>query len=519
MIRGAFGTCEAVKVRGGRHWCPGYGATVCEAAFEAWKNGGQRELDLDAIKAHLGARTAAGAAPTRRQGRVRRERPPDVQLATAAGDLEASWKVWAPHERGPSGFHDVNQRSALAVARSVEDLWDVVAAGGVCPNLLMLGHNGTGKTLLARCLARSAWNYGLEARFVDFTTLLKRAKETHASGALLTEEEVLGPYMRADLLVLDDVRPVYDSQDDENIATALLAYRYGERGADGRVRPTIVTSQLKRSEVEKVIGSSAMRRLAVDGSAQVIVFDWPAYKRTAPSEDWWLGPFAVFDVETTGIDPAEDRFVQVAFGLVRPGGQLHAAYQTIVDPGVEISEEAVSIHGITNDEAKKGKQPTEVVPALVRRINRAAEIAMPIVIFNASFDWAMLHAEARRHDLEVSKDAMVLDPMLLDRHFDKYRKGKRKLADVCKHLGVQMGDPHEATADAVAAGRLMMRLADLHADIRYWSPRELQRKQAEWYDEWIGGLREYWTRKGDQEKIDSLDRSNNTNPWRLEVGI
>ena len=45
----------------------------------------------------------------------------------------------------------------------------------------------------------------------------------------------------------------------------------------------------------------------------------------------------------------------------------------------------------------------------------------------------------------------VIDPFVIDKHIDPYRKGKRTLTAVCEHHGVKQTDAHDATGDDLAA--------------------------------------------------------------------
>jgi DNA polymerase-3 subunit epsilon len=62
-------------------------------------------------------------------------------------------------------------------------------------------------------------------------------------------------------------------------------------------------------------------------------------------------PIIFFDLETTGADHAKDRIVELAMIKVHPDGKRESNIKR-VNPGIPISEEAISIHGISNDDVK-----------------------------------------------------------------------------------------------------------------------------------------------------------------------
>ena len=53
----------------------------------------------------------------------------------------------------------------------------------------------------------------------------------------------------------------------------------------------------------------------------------------------------------------------------------------------------------------------------------------------------------------------VLDAGVIDRHVDPEREGRRTLADLCGHYGIEMQRPHDAAADAVASIEVLFALA------------------------------------------------------------
>lgn len=194
------------------------------------------------------------------------------------------------------------------------------------------------------------------------------------------------------------------------------------------------------------------------------------------SADWTMRPFLCLDTETTGVNPFDDRIVQVAAVTVFPHdesgtGDTEHEWTTIVDPGVEIPTEAATIHGIsTGKAAAEGVQPAEALTEVARRIwqhHETWEGQGAIVMYNARFDWPLILAEAERHGVDMPCFAPILDPYLIDRMVDRYRKGKRQLTLVADYYGVPIadGEAHDALVDATAAGRVMWRLLDRYPQI------------------------------------------------------
>lgn len=182
---------------------------------------------------------------------------------------------------------------------------------------------------------------------------------------------------------------------------------------------------------------------------------------------WTSEPFLCLDTETTGVNPFEDRIVQVAAVEVAADGSTANEWSTIVDPGVEIPEGAAAIHGITTTRAVAvGRPPAEALGIVADRIFRHGAYR-PVVMFNARFDWPILLSEAERHGVEFPVIAPVLDPYLVDRMVDRFRTGGRKLTQVCQHydVGLSEEEAHGAMADAVAAGRVMHQIIDRYPAI------------------------------------------------------
>lgn len=171
--------------------------------------------------------------------------------------------------------------------------------------------------------------------------------------------------------------------------------------------------------------------------------------------DWWDRRLFVLDLETTGVDARADRIVTVAFGHVG-GGQPSSVVEMVVVPdGFTIPAEAEAVHGFSTERALEEGAPLVDVLEQVKRTfddRRADEV---LVVFNARFDVSLLTAEFQRTGVETPDvTSRIVDPLLLDRWLDRFRKGKRTLESMCAHYSVRLEGAHSGRHDAIAAARL-----------------------------------------------------------------
>lgn len=169
------------------------------------------------------------------------------------------------------------------------------------------------------------------------------------------------------------------------------------------------------------------------------------------------------DVETTGADPQEARIVQACVVFVG-GGAATDSLCLVADPGVEVPDEAAAIHGFTTERVREEGHPAaDVVGAIISLLaaGLGGDGSQPLVVFNARYDLTVLDREARRYGLVPLQErvpVMVVDPLVIDKHLDRYRKGSRKLSALCELLGIDLTDAHDASADALAAARCAWKL-------------------------------------------------------------
>lgn len=190
------------------------------------------------------------------------------------------------------------------------------------------------------------------------------------------------------------------------------------------------------------------------------------------------------DLETTSPDPEEARIVQAALVFVGGGMGTHAATM-LCDPGIPIPAEATAVHGITTERAQaEGETPAVVARVLAEAITDAADAGMPLVVFNARYDLTVADRECARHGIGPFVVGSVVDPFVIDKQLDRYRRGSRKLDAMCDHYGAILGGAHDASHDALAAARLAWCIGARGKVVRRVRNAEEGREKAALVREW-----------------------------------
>lgn len=168
------------------------------------------------------------------------------------------------------------------------------------------------------------------------------------------------------------------------------------------------------------------------------------------------GPLLGFDIESTGVDQFEDRVVtfSMVFSASAEAEPIIVEYK--MDPGVEIAEGATAVHGISTAHAQEFfMDAAKAMPYIARRMETIVDHGIPFVIYNAPFDTTMIYNEFERYNvpLRYTREEMfarVIDPLVIDKACDKWRKGSRKLTDTAKLYGYDLTNAHNSTADVEA---------------------------------------------------------------------
>jgi DNA polymerase-3 subunit epsilon len=226
---------------------------------------------------------------------------------------------------------------------------------------------------------------------------------------------------------------------------------------------------------------------------------------------WYEGPLAAFDTETTGVDVEADRIVSAAVVVQDAPGTRPRMTRWLVNPGVQVPEQATAVHGLTQHHLERnGRWPAPVMEEIAKELAAHGAADRPLVVMNAPFDLTLLDRELRRHRASslaaytAGAALSVLDPRVLDKHLDRYRKGRRTLSDLCAQYDVVLTDAHDAAADALAAMDVVRAMGTrFAARLERLTPAELHALQTRWHAAQAGGLQAWFAHSGSPEVVDT----------------
>jgi DNA polymerase III epsilon subunit-like protein len=192
-----------------------------------------------------------------------------------------------------------------------------------------------------------------------------------------------------------------------------------------------------------------------------------------------------FDLETTGVDPFTDVPVSYTLGDITE----------YVNPERPIPEGASAIHGITNDMVKGASNQTEITFLLYHYLQDYWKAGKIIIGMNVSYDLTMVNSMCLKlgFGLDVGP---VLDVLVIDRHYDTYRKGSRTLTSLCEHYGVTLDNAHSSEADANACITIFEKQVEKWPQLRNIN-LENNVTMRKWHKEWLSNYSSYRVKNGD----------------------
>ncbi len=169
-------------------------------------------------------------------------------------------------------------------------------------------------------------------------------------------------------------------------------------------------------------------------------------------------PIVFFDLETTGVDTAKDRIVEISMVKVMPDGEEIIKTRRI-NPQMHIPEDATAIHGITDEDVKDAPTFAQIAKSLSQFIE-----GCDFGGFNSNrFDLPMLVEEFLRAGVDVDfKKRKFIDVQNI---FHKMEQ--RTLVAAYKfYCDKNLDDAHSAEADTKATYEVLKAQLDRYPELQ-----------------------------------------------------
>lgn len=162
--------------------------------------------------------------------------------------------------------------------------------------------------------------------------------------------------------------------------------------------------------------------------------------------------YVVFDLETTGFSPINNRIIEI--GAVKvSGGKIAERFSTFVNPQVPIPFKIEELTGIRDDMVLNAPVIEKALPEFLEFCRGAIMVA-----HNAGFDMSFISKNCQRQKLPC--EYTVIDTVALARvllpHLNRF-----KLDTVAKALKISLENHHRAVDDAACTAEIFVKFAEM----------------------------------------------------------
>ncbi|MGV1012501.1 MAG: exonuclease domain-containing protein [Flavobacterium sp.] len=186
-------------------------------------------------------------------------------------------------------------------------------------------------------------------------------------------------------------------------------------------------------------------------------------------------PICFFDLETTGIEVAKDRIVEISIFKVFPNGTTESK-TWLVNPTIPIPPQTTAVHGITDE--KVANEPTfKELASQVHNMIKDSDLGG----YNSDrFDIPLLAEELLRAEVDFDmKNRVSVDVQTIF-----HKKEERTLSAALKfYCGTNLENAHSAEADTMATYEILKaqldRYDDLDNDMKWLSEYTTRKKSVD----------------------------------------
>jgi len=197
-------------------------------------------------------------------------------------------------------------------------------------------------------------------------------------------------------------------------------------------------------------------------------------------------PIAFIDTETTGVNPQQDRIIEIGIIKIHPDGR-EEFLSSLINPGIPIPPDAIKIHGITDADIAGKPSFREFAPKLFEFIKDCDLGGFEI----KRFDLPLLETEFQRAGILYSrKEKLIVDVLTIYHEFEP----RNLSAAYKKYCNKELEGAHRSEVDVRATVDVFKSQLEQHEKL----PKDIlglhefcNRKDPNWVDSdgkfiWVG---------------------------------
>jgi DNA polymerase-3 subunit epsilon len=199
--------------------------------------------------------------------------------------------------------------------------------------------------------------------------------------------------------------------------------------------------------------------------------------RPQVDEQRWV----MLDVETSGLNPQQDRLLAIAAIAMRVDWQrrrltvdLGDSFEVVLRQDVASSKDNILLHGIGVQRQREGEAPAAALQAFADFVGRS-----PLLAFHAAFDQTMISRFARAHrGADLPNPWVDIEQLCAVTH-EQVRA--RSLDEWMDYFGIRCAVRHQAAADTLAECEVLQRIwPRVAAQCASWHEVERLARQQRW---------------------------------------
>lgn len=182
-----------------------------------------------------------------------------------------------------------------------------------------------------------------------------------------------------------------------------------------------------------------------------------------------MNEYVAFDLETTGLSPANDEIIEVGAVKIR-NQKIVGKYNQIINPHRQLSDIIINLTGIDQELVNRGREKEEVLREFYSFCD-----GYPLLGHNVMFDYRFMKTGMKQFGIPFEKegaDTFQIAKVLLKKELEK-----KSLEALCNYYHYTNQAAHRAYHDALATAVVFEQMKkQFGADDKTFAPKKLMFK-------------------------------------------